>query len=80
MIRTDGLPRSRPETPGCSKRTTKPPSSRQAHDQAADRNGLYIARELSEANRIRLEHVPLPARGSCFRLSLPDARNLDRSA
>ncbi|MEJ2577260.1 MAG: ATP-binding protein, partial [Gammaproteobacteria bacterium] len=40
--------------------------------------GLYIARELSEANRIRLEHVPLPARGSCFRLSLPDARNLDR--
>ena len=41
--------------------------------------GLYIARELSEANRIRLEYVPLPTNGSCFRLSFPDPRTRHRS-
>ena len=41
--------------------------------------GLYIARELSEANRIRLEFVPLPTTGSCFRLSFPDPRTRHRS-
>ncbi|RLJ18103.1 histidine kinase [bacterium endosymbiont of Escarpia laminata] len=30
--------------------------------------GLYIARELSEGNRIRLEYIPGPTGGSCFRL------------
>jgi two-component system sensor histidine kinase PilS (NtrC family) len=40
--------------------------------------GLYIARELAETNRCRLDHVPLASRGACFRLSLPDARDLDR--
>ncbi|MEW8507643.1 MAG: ATP-binding protein [Candidatus Thiodiazotropha sp.] len=30
--------------------------------------GLYIAKELSETNRIRLEYIPGPTGGSCFRL------------
>ncbi|MET0067671.1 MAG: ATP-binding protein [Candidatus Thiodiazotropha sp.] len=30
--------------------------------------GLYIAKELSENNRIRLEYIPVPNGGSCFRL------------
>ncbi|MEN8167358.1 MAG: ATP-binding protein [Pseudomonadota bacterium] len=30
--------------------------------------GLYIAKELSEANQIRLEYLPGPTGGSCFRL------------
>ena len=30
--------------------------------------GLYIAKELSEANQIRLEYIPGPTGGSCFRL------------
>jgi len=30
--------------------------------------GLYIAKELSEANRIELEYLPGPSGGSCFRL------------
>ncbi len=37
--------------------------------------GLYVARELSETNRVRLEYLPLPAGGSCFRLSFPDPRS-----
>lgn len=36
--------------------------------------GLYIARQLSEANRIRLEYQPLPGGGSCFRLSFPNPK------
>lgn len=40
--------------------------------------GLYIARELSEANRIRMELVQLASPGTCFRLSFPDPRTLDR--
>jgi two-component system sensor histidine kinase PilS (NtrC family) len=30
--------------------------------------GLYIAKELSETNHIRLEYIPGPTSGSCFRL------------
>jgi two-component system sensor histidine kinase PilS (NtrC family) len=30
--------------------------------------GLYIAKELSETNNIRLEHIPGPTGGCCFRL------------
>jgi two-component system, NtrC family, sensor histidine kinase PilS len=33
--------------------------------------GLYIARQLSEANRVSLEYQPLPNGGSCFRLGFP---------
>lgn len=36
--------------------------------------GLYIARELSEANRLRLEYIPIPAGGSCFTLTFPITR------
>ena len=35
--------------------------------------GLYIARQLSEANRIRIEYRPLPE-GSCFRLNFPNPK------
>ncbi len=35
--------------------------------------GLYIARQLSEANRIRIEYHPL-ANGGCFRLSFPNPK------
>jgi len=38
--------------------------------------GLYIARQLSEANRMRIEYRPLP-QGSCFRLSFPNPRRRD---
>ena len=40
--------------------------------------GLYIARELCEANRIRLEYLPLATGGSCFRMNFPAARNIER--
>lgn len=33
--------------------------------------GLYIARELSEFNRISLEYFAVPTGGSCFRISFP---------
>jgi len=36
--------------------------------------GLYIARELSEANKIRLEYLAVPTGGAGFRLSFPDPR------
>ncbi len=36
--------------------------------------GLYIARQLSEANRIRIEYLPQPTGGSCFRLSFPNPK------
>ena len=32
--------------------------------------GLYIARELCRANQARLEYVPVPAGGACFRIIL----------
>jgi two-component system, NtrC family, sensor histidine kinase PilS len=31
--------------------------------------GLYLAKELCEANRARLDYIPLPRGGSCFRIS-----------
>ena len=36
--------------------------------------GLYIARQLSEANHVRLEYLPLPGGGSSFRLSFPNPK------
>jgi two-component system sensor histidine kinase PilS (NtrC family) len=36
--------------------------------------GLYIARQLCEANHIRLEYLNQPTGGSCFRLSFPNPR------
>lgn len=38
--------------------------------------GLYIARELCRANQARLEYVPVPAGGACFRLILPAPHTL----
>ncbi len=38
--------------------------------------GLYIARELCRANQARLDYVPLPAGGACFRLTLPGPHTL----
>lgn len=35
--------------------------------------GLYISRELAELNQGRLEYLPNPEGGSCFRLTIPDA-------
>jgi two-component system sensor histidine kinase PilS (NtrC family) len=34
--------------------------------------GLYISRELCESNGGRLEYIPVPAGGSCFRVHFPD--------
>lgn len=34
--------------------------------------GLYIARELCEINRARLNYLPIPNGGSCFRLNFTD--------
>jgi len=31
--------------------------------------GLYLSKELCEANRARLDYLPLPTGGSCFRIS-----------
>ncbi len=36
--------------------------------------GLYIAKELSEANQIRLEYLAVPTGGTGFRLGFPDPR------
>jgi two-component system sensor histidine kinase PilS (NtrC family) len=36
--------------------------------------GLYIARQLCEANHIRIEYLAPPTGGSCFRLSFPNPR------
>ena len=36
--------------------------------------GLYIARQLCEANHIRIEHLAPPRGGSCFRLSFPNPK------
>ncbi len=36
--------------------------------------GLYIAKELSESNRARLEYTPSPNGGSCFQMSFPGLR------
>ena len=37
--------------------------------------GLYIAKELCEANQVRLEYIPGPTGGSCFRLHFSSATN-----
>ncbi|MEW8201824.1 MAG: ATP-binding protein [Candidatus Thiodiazotropha endolucinida] len=42
--------------------------------------GLYIAKELSETNRIRLEYIPGPTGGSCFRLHFDQWQSGSRSA
>ena len=36
--------------------------------------GLYIARQLCERNGARLQFIPQPAEGSCFRLQFPVRR------
>ena len=36
--------------------------------------GLYIARELCEANQARLAYLPVPGGGSCFRITFADPR------
>ncbi|RZL05631.1 MAG: ATP-binding protein, partial [Rubrivivax sp.] len=36
--------------------------------------GLYIARELCQANQASLLYVPLPAGGACFRIRMAGAR------
>ncbi|MBV1911419.1 MAG: hypothetical protein KUG78_19155 [Kangiellaceae bacterium] len=36
--------------------------------------GLYLSRELCEANRARLDHIPLTAGGSCFRISFSSTK------
>ena len=38
--------------------------------------GLYIARQLCEANHIRLEYLSQPTGGSCFRLSFPHPKRM----
>lgn len=35
--------------------------------------GLYLSKELCEANRARLDYIPLPTGGSCFRVSFSAA-------
>jgi two-component system sensor histidine kinase PilS (NtrC family) len=42
--------------------------------------GLYIAKELSETNHIRLEYIPGPTGGSCFRLHFDHWQNQDKQA
>jgi two-component system sensor histidine kinase PilS (NtrC family) len=37
--------------------------------------GLYIARQLCEANHVRIEYLAPPRGGSCFRLSFPNPKN-----
>jgi len=36
--------------------------------------GLYIARELCECNQARLNYIPLPSGGGCFRITFADPR------
>lgn len=38
--------------------------------------GLYIARQLCEANQSVLSFEPVPGTGSCFRIVLPSSRGL----
>ena len=42
--------------------------------------GLYIAKELSESNRMRLEYIPMEHGGSCFRMNFPGTRISRRHA
>ena len=41
--------------------------------------GLYLARQLCEANQATLDHVPVAGGGSCFRISLARAQRLEAS-
>ena len=41
--------------------------------------GLYIARELCQANQASLDYVPVPAGGACFRIRLAGARAITTS-
>ncbi len=38
--------------------------------------GLYLSRELCEANRARLDYIPLTAGGSCFRISFAISKRM----
>ncbi|MDT8404581.1 two-component system sensor histidine kinase NtrB [Sulfuriflexus sp.] len=40
--------------------------------------GLYIARELCEGNRARLDYIPVVKGGSCFRITFADPRRKQR--
>lgn len=40
--------------------------------------GLYIARELCEGNRARLDYIPVVSGGSCFRITFADPRRKQR--
>jgi two-component system, NtrC family, sensor histidine kinase PilS len=44
--------------------------------------GLYICKELMEANQASIEYVPMPGGGSCFRIRLaaPAPNELTRKA
>jgi len=42
--------------------------------------GLHIARQLCEANQSGLVYDPVPGGGSCFRITLPQARSLTEEA
>lgn len=37
--------------------------------------GLYIAKELSESNRLGLDYISIPTGGSCFRITFPGRGN-----
>jgi two-component system sensor histidine kinase PilS (NtrC family) len=51
----------------CSGRSSRPPG----HGTGL---GLYIARELCQANQASLDYVAVPAGGACFRIRLAGAR------
>ncbi len=38
--------------------------------------GLYIAKQLCEANQCTLQYVPVPGGGSCFRITMQSTQNL----
>ena len=38
--------------------------------------GLYLARELCEANQAQLNYIPIPAGGTCFRISFAPIRRI----
>ena len=42
--------------------------------------GLYIARELCEANEARLNYIPMDKIGSCFRITLPHPNRITASS
>ncbi len=37
--------------------------------------GLFIAKELSESNRLGLDYITIPTGGSCFRITFPGRGN-----